>query len=356
MRTTGANPPSPTSPWSLPALLFLLVAALPVALHGQSAAYPEEPPAAPPPEWGAVSVNMEDVPYPHPVEFMDLRLFGKDLRMAYMDVPPSGEPNGRTAVLLHGASYYGMYWEETIEALREAGFRVVVPDQIGWGRSSKPVIPYSLHLHAANTHRLLGHLGISEAAVAGHSMGGMLATRFALMYPEATTHMVMVNPIGVRDTRAGRGWQEPSGGGSVEDLQQAYESRLQLEQRRVVDWKPEFLEHVRIHYGWLLSSEWPRVDYVRSLNANARSIDTIVHDWPQIETKSAFIAGEEDGPGYPDLARDAVAALPNAELVLFPNVGHNPHLEAPELFLPELIRFLESDPNARVADGDGRFR
>ena len=89
-----------------------------------------------------------------------------------MDVAPVGESNGRTVVLLHGGSYYGWYWEDTIEALRNAGFRVVVKDRLGWGRSSKPILPYSMNLHAANTLALLEHLGISEAAVGGHSMGG----------------------------------------------------------------------------------------------------------------------------------------------------------------------------------------
>lgn len=320
------------------------VLALATGLRAQTPTFPAEPPATPPPEWGPVSVNMEDVPYPHDVRTMDFELYGEPVRMAYMDAAPTADPNGRAVVLLHGASYYAMYWAETIEALRRAGYRVVAPDQIGWGRSSKPVIPYSLHLHAANTRRLLEHLGIQEAAVIGHSMGGMLATRFALMYPEATTHMVMVNPIGLRDPRPGRGWQAPSAE-RIEDLEAAYRSRLQLEQRRVVEWKPEFLEHVRIHYGWLLSGEWPRVSYVRSLNASARGTDTIVHDWPHIRAPSALIAGEEDGPGYPELARDAVDALPRGRLVLFPGVGHNPHLEVPERFIPALLEFLASDPD-----------
>ncbi len=330
--------------------VVLLLATAPVwtatgSLVGQ-ATYPDTPPSSPPEDWGAVSINMEDVPYPYPVETMGLSLFGKDLRMAYMDVAPAGPANGQTVVLLHGASYYGMYWEETMEALRQAGFRVVVPDQLGWGRSSKAIIPYSLNLHAANTQRLLEHLGVEEAAVVGHSMGGMLATRFAFMYPETTTHVVMVNQIGLVDNRKGRDWTDPTPHVGDEDLQAYYETRLALEERRVVEWKPEFLEHVRIDWGWRLSAEWPRLAMVRALNTSARNIDTVVYDWPQIETKALVIAGEEDGPDFPELARNVAESFPNAELVLFPDVGHTPHLEAPELFIPELILFLESDPAA----------
>ena len=81
---------------------FALVASLHGgALKGQTASPPSEPPA----DWGAVSINLEDVPYPHPVQFLDRNLFGQDVRIAYMDVAPVGEPNGRTVVLLHGRSY-----------------------------------------------------------------------------------------------------------------------------------------------------------------------------------------------------------------------------------------------------------
>ena len=66
-----------------------------------------------------------------------------------------------------------------------------------------------------------------------------------------------------------------------------------------------------------------------------------------------IIGGELDqGPGFPERARAAVDAMLNAELVLFPNVGHNPHEEIPETFNSALIRFLESDPE--VPAGEGR--
>ena len=325
-------------------LLALVTSSYGRPLLGQSAAPPSEPPA----EWGAVSINMEDVPYPYPVRFLDRTLYGQNVRIAYMDVAPVGEPNGRTVMLLHGGSYYGWYWEKTIEALRNEGFRVVVKDRLGWGRSSKPILPYSMNLHAANTHAILEHLGIAEAAVVGHSMGGQMASRVAFLYPEATTHLVMVNAIGMTDSRRGRGWNEPTGGGAMPDLQQVYERQLATEVRRVVEWKPEFLEHVRIRYGMYLSGEWPRFSLVRAMANNARSIDTVVNDWPQMATKAMIIGGAEDGPNFPAIARNAADALQHAELVLIPNVGHNPHLEAPDIFNRELIRFLKSDPNAPV--------
>jgi pimeloyl-ACP methyl ester carboxylesterase len=117
----------------------------------------------------------------------------------------------------------------------------------------------------------------------------------------------------------------------------------------VVEWKPEFLEHVRIRYGQQLSGEWPRLAMARAMSNNANSSDTVVRDWPATRTKALVIGGEVDGPDFPAQARNAAETLANAELVLFPNVGHNPHLEAPELLHPELIRFLSSDPSEPVS-------
>ena len=108
----------------------------------------QEPPAAPPADWGPMSINLEDVPYPHPVEYLPFTLEGQDVRMAYMDVAPRGPANGRSVVLLHGMNFFGEAWTETIDILRKEGYRVIVPDQIGYGRSSKPILHYSISTHA----------------------------------------------------------------------------------------------------------------------------------------------------------------------------------------------------------------
>ena len=52
---------------------------------------------------------------------------------------------------------------------------------------------------AENTRALLASLGVARSVVVGHSMGGMLATRYALLHPEATEKLLLVNPIGLED-------------------------------------------------------------------------------------------------------------------------------------------------------------
>ena len=121
-----------------------------------------------------LGIGLEEIAYPYPIQFLDLVIEGQALRMAYMDVAPTGAANGKVAVLLHGKSFSGNYWETAIRRLADVGYRVVVPDQIGFGKSSKPDMRYSFDLLAANTKKLLDTLGIRRTAIIGHSFGGML--------------------------------------------------------------------------------------------------------------------------------------------------------------------------------------
>ena len=90
------------------------------------------------------------------------QLYGQDVRIAYMDVAPQGTPNGHTVMIFHGNNFGGFYFGNIIDALRKEGFRVIVPDQIGYGRSSKPIIPYSLNDMARNSRAILQSLKIDK--------------------------------------------------------------------------------------------------------------------------------------------------------------------------------------------------
>src|SRR5712691_3776071 len=158
----------------VPILVLAILLAVSVPLMAQSG----EAAMHAPTDVKAGSITYDEIPYPYPVNFLPLTLYGQDVRMAYMDIPPAGQANGRTVVLFHGMNFGGFYFSGPIEVLRKEGFRLVVPDQIGFGRSSKPVIPYNFHDMAANSRKLLQTLGINKVTVVGHSMGGMLTARF----------------------------------------------------------------------------------------------------------------------------------------------------------------------------------
>ncbi|MCQ9372169.1 alpha/beta hydrolase, partial [Corynebacterium sp. 35RC1] len=137
---------------------------------------------AAPAETGPVyGPRLEGFEYPAPVKLFKFESQGNALEMAYLDVAPR-QPNGQVAVLLHGKNFCAATWEGMIAALTGAGYRVIAPDQIGFCKSSKPsAYQFTFQQLASNTHALLASLGIEQAILIGHSTGGMLATRYALM-------------------------------------------------------------------------------------------------------------------------------------------------------------------------------
>jgi pimeloyl-ACP methyl ester carboxylesterase len=87
-----------------------------------------------------------------------------------------------------------------VKALTGKGYRVIVPNQIGFGKSSKPdTLHYTFQLLAAATRAILDSARVGKVIVLGHSMGGMVATRFALMYPERVEKFILEDPIGLED-------------------------------------------------------------------------------------------------------------------------------------------------------------
>ena len=133
------------------------------------------------------------------VQFFRLQVENQDLRMAYRDVQPTGASNEKVVLLLHGKNFSGFYWEPTIEFLAQQGYRVIAPDQLGFGESSRPDIHYSFHQMAENTKALLEYLGVKQVDVIAHSMGGMLGVRFTLLFPETVEKLVLENPVGLED-------------------------------------------------------------------------------------------------------------------------------------------------------------
>jgi pimeloyl-ACP methyl ester carboxylesterase len=328
-------------------LVALLLAATPRALTAQA-----QPPSSPPADWGPTAIDYSNVPYPYPVSFFDVHQGGEVYRMAYMDVAPVGAANGQTVVLFHGMNFFAAAFAPTIDALTKAGFRAIAIDRIGFGRSSKPDIHYNLHQPARDTKALLDKLGLTKVAIVGHSMGGMVATRFAATYPDVISHVVFVNQIGLTDTRPGREWTDPEAGYQSVLTGTTYASTLSGHTRYYVKgWRPEYLDWVKYQYGLTLSGDWPRMARVRAAQQAILYEDPVVYEWQLIKTKALVIGGADDrlSANFPAAARHVAEELKNAELILYPGVGHNPHFENAEEYHGDLIRFLRSDP-AQPAD------
>jgi pimeloyl-ACP methyl ester carboxylesterase len=294
------------------------------------------------------------------VQFFQLQVENQDLRMAYRDVPPTGPPNGKAVLLLHGKNFSGFYWEPTIEFLAKQGYRVIAPDQLGFGASSRPDIHYSFHQMADNTKALLNHLGIQQVDIIAHSMGGMLGVRFTLLFPETVEKLVLENPLGLEDYRK---LVPPV------SLQQQYAAELSQTDEKMRDyqktyypgsWDPEYEAYVQDQASVLGTGEYPRDAWSSALTYQMIYEQPIIYEMGDISRPTLLIIGQDDRtivgknrlpPGlqsvagqYPELGRKTQAAIKGSTLVEVPDCGHIPHIQKPEQFRNAVAKFFAASP------------
>ena len=328
-------------------IIFMLAAAL--ALVGAQHARAAEP----------YGIGLEGFAYPYPVTMLTLTSENEPLRMAYMDELPAGTRNGRTVLLLHGRNFPSSYWEPTIKALTGAGYRVVVPDQVGFGKSSKPSTALSFDMLARHTAALLDHLQLDRVDIVAHSMGGMLAVRFARSYPDRVGRIVLEAPIGLEDYRIFVPPVETERIMADEDKLTPDAYRRQLVTNYSLTLPPDaitpFIEsRMRIKD----SAEYPR--WLRAFVNSYQMIwsQPVLNEIPLLKQPVLFVMGGNDhnapGRAYAPmevrakmgdnakLARELAARMANAKIEVFEGIGHVVHLEATARFNASMLAFLDS--------------
>jgi pimeloyl-ACP methyl ester carboxylesterase len=296
--------------------------------------------------------------YPYPVLKVSLPLDDSTGQMAYMDARPMDLVNGKTIVLLHGKNFNGYYWKNVIPRLAEQGYRVIIPDQIGWGHSDKPLIHYSFHLLARNTALLLDSLKINKAIIVGHSMGGMLASRFAMQYPWRTEKLVLENPIGLEDYRLFipyRTTEELTNN----EIKATFNSYKKYQQSYYPSWKPEFEQYVEAQAQALDNPDFPEIAKVNALTYQMIYEQPVCYEWNRVVVPTLLVIGQEDRTilgkdqlpdeqkkaygQYPALGRKTKQQIRKATLVELPGIGHIPHVQNTDIFLKHVLEFLKKD-------------
>lgn len=341
------------------AVLALLVAACGGAPRPAPAPAPAE--AVTQPSANRFDARLSGYVYPHEVHVRRFEAQRQPLEMAYMDVRPANA-NGRAVLLLHGKNFSGAYWASTIDALVAEGYRVVVPDQIGFGKSSKPEsFQYSFQALATFTRDLLDELEVDAVSVVGHSMGGMLAVRFALMFPERVEKLALVNPIGLED------WKRVV---PYQGVEAWYRSELGKTAQGVRDymresyfggeWKAGYEPIAELQVGWIEGPQYPQVAWSSALTYDMIFTQPVVYELPAIAAPTLLVIGQRDRTAlgknlvapevaatlgdYPALGRRTAEAIPNATLVELEGIGHVPQYEAFDAYMAALRDFLAAPP------------
>ena len=344
--------------------------------------------------------------YPFPIQYAQIETQGQKLCQAYMDVSPgdyehtsASDFNGETIVLLHGKNFCGATWEESINVLVSEGYRVIVPDQIGFCKSDKPEnYAWSLHQLALNTKTILEKAipslaedgdavaeddssnhddddddddddgddcsaSSSTITVMGHSLGGMLAARFTTMYPSIVSRLVMVNPVGLEDWKAKGVPYRPIEESYEQEASSNYTNIRGYEQRTYYlgDWRPEYDTWVYMLLELYNGSLGDLYAWIQAKIVDMVYTQPVIYEFPLIgktgTTKTLLVVGEQDTTAigaiwsppevreklgnYEVLGKEAVELIgDNATLLNYPELGHSPHISNPDMFHEDLLEWL----------------
>lgn len=249
------------------------------------------------------------------------------IRMHYAE---QGHPAGRPLVLLHGLSDSWFSYSRVLPALATS-YHVYALDQRGHGDSDRPAGGYAMSSMAADVVAFLDAVGLPRATVVGHSMGSIVAIETVLAAPERLDALVLIG--------ANTSWDAPE----IVGFQQIVEA---LEDPIAAEFVREF--QASTAFEPLPDAFMGRV-VAESLKLPARVwrgalAGTIGADYAgrlgAIQAPTLVIGGEEDAYSSVASQRTLAARIPNAELKLYPQLGHCPHWEQPEAFVRDLEGFL----------------
>jgi pimeloyl-ACP methyl ester carboxylesterase len=118
-------------------------------------------------------------------------------RLHYFEASPGNGGGGTPLVLVHGLGARGEDWSAMIPALAAQGFHVYVPDLLGYGRSPKPDVDYSISLSEQTVAQFMRAMRVPRADIGGWSMGGWVVMKLALDHPEMVDRLVIYDSAGV---------------------------------------------------------------------------------------------------------------------------------------------------------------
>jgi pimeloyl-ACP methyl ester carboxylesterase len=202
---------------------------------------------------------------------------------------------------------------------------------------------------------LLDSLHIQEVVVLGHSMGGMLAVRFTLMYPNLVEKLILENPIGLEDYKTFVPYQ-PLEKLTAKEQSATYESYKKYQQSYYPEWKPVYEQYVEAQAEALKDTAFEQIAMVNAVTYQMIYEQPIVYELNRITAPTLLIIGQADRTvvgkdqlndtqkkehgQYPLLGKKTQASISKSRLAELPGIGHIPHVQNLPLFLKTLLQFL----------------
>ena len=251
------------------------------------------------------------------------------IKLAYVD---AGNPNGDPLLLLHGYTDSSRSFSPMVPHLGR--YRLLIPDQRGHGASDAPECCYGSTQFAHDAKLLLDALKIDRAAVAGHSLGSMVAMSLAAEYPDRVTKVVLIGSTALVPVKRGD-W--------LYDQATAMRGPLDPATQFAKDWHPAnqptpvdaaFAEAVNEELYRIPQHVW------RGVMRELAYVPAGRHA-PDVKAPVLVISGGKDALFPAEHHQSLLKAFPQAKARVFDDLGHNPNWERPEDVATAIAEFLD---------------
>ncbi|HLZ80328.1 MAG TPA: alpha/beta hydrolase [Ktedonobacteraceae bacterium] len=216
---------------------------------------------------------------------------------------------GTPIVLIHGIGNSAEVWSSLILRLSKE-YLVYAPDMPGFGKTPVAAEGCNIATHVLYLRRFLDALGYPQVTLVGNSLGGWIATRFAIDYPERVSHLYLLNSAGLR--------REQMNSPYVVDREEAQRSANHMLGYRLP--LPGFILDAIVR-----TSQMPAYSNFVSGYDPQEELDSVL---TQVQAPTTIIWGERDKVFPIDCAYDLHTGIANSELVMLKGVGHLPQMQA----------------------------
>lgn len=248
----------------------------------------------------------------------------------------SGPEDGPVVVLIHGLGLNMDCWQWTIPAISD-GYRIIRYDLYGHGQSADPSEAPSLSLFSRQLQALLDHCGVQAAIIAGFSLGGMIARRFAQDVPDRAKALVILHSPHRRNPEAQQAILARVTQARDEGPQATVEAAL--DRWFTAPFKESHAEIMDTVRGWVLANR--REVYHTIYRVLAEGVDEILAPDPPISCPALVITGDEDYGNGPEMTRAIAAEISGAEALILPGLRHMALAEDPDAVNQPMRRFLD---------------
>ncbi|MEO0619232.1 MAG: alpha/beta fold hydrolase [Pseudomonadota bacterium] len=252
-----------------------------------------------------------------------------------------GDADAPTILFIHGLGMAHMYWQPQLVALAER-YHLIAYDLLGHGESPPPDDDVTLDDLVDQAHGLLHDLGVQTAHIVGHSMGGLIATGFALAHPQASLSLSVLNSVYDRPLEARRAAEERASQILANTADTRRDNGVEA---TIVRWfgdTPD-VEHEELidMLRQQLAANDP-AQYGQIYRLFATSDVAFVGRLQALTCPALFMTGADDPNSTPAMSQRMADAAPHGHCIVFDDARHMMSLVDPARVTPELDEFIST--------------